>query len=164
MEFSPGLSPRAQVSSAEINGRPVSLRVERNSEDQHLVLRFPVHSGASTLHIRVRHDFGYDISSNLPPLGERSQGLRVISESWGPKYESLTVNVSGVPGKQYDLSLWNSSQIASVEGGNLIREKNGEPRIRIELPGTDSSSYVDGKVLIHFQTGNSGLKIKPRNR
>ena len=164
MEFSPALSPRAEVLGAEINGRPVSLRVERNSEDQHLVLRFPVHSGASTLHIRVRNDFGYDISSNLPPLGKRGQGLRVISESWGPKYESLTVNVSGVPGKQYDLSLWNSSQIASVEGGKLIREKNGEPRIRIELPGTDSSSYVDGKVLIHFQTGNSGPKTKPRNR
>jgi hypothetical protein len=112
----------------------------------------------------VRHDFGYDISSNLPPLGERSQGLRVISESWGPKYESLTVNVSGVPGKQYDLSLWNSSQIASVEGGKLIREKNGEPRIRIELPGTDSSSYVDGKVLIHFLSESSGPKTKPGNR
>jgi glycogen debranching enzyme len=164
MEFSPALSPRAEVLGAEINGGPVSLRVERNSEDQHLVLRFPVHSGASTLRIRVRNDFGYDISSNLPPLGERSQGLRVLSESWGPKYESLTVTVSGIPGKQYDLSLWNSSQIASVEGGKLIREKNGEPRIRVELPGTDYSSYVDGKVLIHFLSESSGPKTKPRKR
>jgi hypothetical protein len=57
----------------------------RNSEDQHLVLRFPVRNGPSTLRIRLRNDFGYDVSSILP-LGERSQGLRVLSESLGPKY------------------------------------------------------------------------------
>lgn len=39
----------------------------RNSEDQHLVLRFPVRNRPSTLRIRVRNDFGYDVSSNLPP-------------------------------------------------------------------------------------------------
>jgi hypothetical protein len=157
MEFSPAVSPCAEVSSAEIDGRPVSLRVQRNSEDQHLVLRFPVRNGASTLRIRMRNDFGYDVSSNLPQLGERSQGLRVLSESWGPKYESLTVNVSGIPGKQYDLSLWNSRQIANVEGGKLIQEENGQGRIRVELPGTDLYSYVHTAILIHF-TAEGGAR------
>ena len=31
------------------------------------MLRFPVRNGPSTLRIRVRNDFGYDVSSNLPP-------------------------------------------------------------------------------------------------
>ena len=162
IEFSPAFSPRAEIASAEINGRPVSLRVERNREDQHATVRFPIYSGPATLHIRLRNDFAYDISSNLPPLGERSQGLRVISESWDPKDQSLTLNISGIPGKQYDLVLWNSSQIASVEGSKLIKDENGW-RVRIELPGTDYSSYVDGKVLIHFLTRSSGPKTKPRN-
>ena len=164
IEFSPALSPRAQVASAEINGRPIPLRVERNPEDQHVTVRFPVSGGPSTLHIRLRNDFAYNVSSDLPPLGERSQGLRVISESWDPKNQSLTVNVSGMPGKRYDLMLWNPGQVASVEGGKLIREKNAETRLQVELPGTDYSSYVDGKVLIHFLTGGSGPKTKPRNR
>jgi glycogen debranching enzyme len=163
LEFSPALSPRAEVIGAELNGRPVPLRVERNHEDQHVTVRFPIPAGRSTLHIHLRNDFAYDVSSNLPPLGERSQGLRVLSESWGPKNQSLTVNVSGISGKQYDLLLWNSEQIASVEGGKLIRETNGKPRVRIELPGTDYS-YVEGKVLIHFLTGSSSLKTRPRNR
>jgi hypothetical protein len=160
VEFSPALSPRAEVAGAEINGRPVSLRVERNSEDQHVIVRFPVHNGPSALHIRLRNDFGYNISSNLPSLGERSQGLRVLSESWGPKNESLTVNVSGIPGKLYNLTLWNSGQIANVEGATLIKEENGEKRIRVELPGTDFSSYVHGKILIHFTAEGSGAKTR----
>jgi glycogen debranching enzyme len=160
VEFSPALSPRAEVAGAEINGRPVSLRVERNSEDQHVIVRFPVHNGPSALHIRLRNDFGYNISSNLPSLGERSQGLRVLSESWGPKNESLTVKVSGIPGRLYNLTLWNSGQIASVEGATLIKEENGEKRIRVEMPGTDFSSYIHGKILIHFTAEGSGPKTR----
>jgi glycogen debranching enzyme len=164
MEFSPAFSPRAEVVGAQINGRPVSLRMERNSEDQHVTVRFPVYSGPSTLHIRLLNDFAYDISSNLPPLGERSQGLKVLSESWGPKNENLTVNVSGIPGKQYDLMLWNSGQIANVEGAKLIKEQNGEMRIRVELGATDSPSYVHGKILIHFTEEGSRPKTRKNSR
>jgi hypothetical protein len=65
------------------------------------------------------------------------------------------VSVSGVSGKQYDLMLWNSEQIASVEGAKLIKGENAEPRIRVELPATDSASYVHGKILIHFAAEGS---------
>jgi len=164
MEFSPALSPRAEVAGAEIDGRPVSLRVEHNSQDQHVVVRFPVYSEPSTLHIHLRNDFGYSVSSNLPLLGERNQGLRVLSESWGPRNASLTVNVSGIPGKQYDLILWNSGQIASVEGAKLIKGENDEMRIRVELPGADFSSYVRRKILIHFIAEGGGSKNKKKIR
>src|SRR5580704_10689557 len=142
MEFTPALSPRAEVAGAEIDGRPSSLHVERNDEDQHVTLRFPISPGRSTLRIRLQNDFGYGISSNLPPLGERSQGLRVLSESWGTKHESLTVEVAGIPGKQYDFILRDANQIASLEGAKLITD--GEKRMRMQLPGT-GSSYVHGK-------------------
>jgi glycogen debranching enzyme len=163
MEFSPAFSPRAEVAGVEINGRPVSVRVKRNREDQHVLVRFPVYTGPSTLHIRLRNDFGFNLSSDLPPLGEHSQGLRVLSESWGTKNESLTVNVSGIPSKQYDLALWNSGQIASVKGGKLIKGGNGETRIRVELPGTDTSSYVHGKFVIHFTPERTGPKTRRQN-
>jgi len=162
MEFSPALSPRAEIAGAEINGRPVSLRIERNRGDQHVRMRFPLYSGSSRLHLRLRNDFGYSISSKLPPLGERSEELKILSESWGPKNETLSVNVSGIPGKQYDLTLWNPRQIASVEGAQLIKEQNGETGIRIELPATDSPSYVHGKILIHFREEGSRPKTRKK--
>ncbi|HWY55839.1 MAG TPA: amylo-alpha-1,6-glucosidase [Terriglobales bacterium] len=160
LEFSPALSPRAEVAGAEIDGRAVSVRMERNRGDQHVTLRFPIHSGTSTLHIRLGNDFGYDIPSKLPPLGERSQELKILSESWGPSNENLAVNVSGVPGKQYDLMLWNSGQIASVEGAKLVKEQNGETRIRVELPANDSLSYAHGKIIIRF----AGKGSQPKSR
>jgi hypothetical protein len=68
------------------------------------------------------------------------------------------VNVSGVSGKQYDLSLRNSEQIANVEGGKLIQEENGQGRIRVELPGNDLYSYVHATILIHFAVEGGARK------
>jgi glycogen debranching enzyme len=164
MEFSPALSPRAEVADAEINGRPVSRRVEHNNEDQHVLVRFPVYAGPSTLHIRLRNDFGYSVSSSLPSLGESSRELRILTESWGPENESLTVNVSGLPGKPYDLAVWNPGQVASLEGAKLIKEEKGDAHIRFELPGADSSSYVHGKFVVHFTPERSGPEPGNKSR
>ncbi len=161
MEFSPAVSLRAEITGAEIDGHRVAIRMERNREDQHVFLRFPINAGSSTLHIRLHNDFGYSIPSTLPPLGERSQGLRVVSESWGPKNESLTLDVAGVPGKLYDFVLRDSNEIATVDGAKVITENNGEKRMRLQLPGTDSS-YVHGKILIHF-TANDVHKTTRKN-
>jgi hypothetical protein len=162
MEFSPAVSLRADIIGAEINGHRVALRMERNHEDQHVSLRFPINAGSSTLHIQLRNDLGYSMISNLPPLGERSQGLRVVSESWGSKNQSLTVEVAGVPGKAYDFILRNSNEIATVEGAKLITENAGEKRMRVQLAGIDSF-YVHGKILIHFTAHESGGKITHKN-
>jgi glycogen debranching enzyme len=154
MEFSPAVSLRADIAGAEINGHRVAIRMERSREDQHVDTRFPINAGSSTLHIRLRDDFGYSIPLNLPPLGERSQGLRIVSQSWGSKNESLTVDLAGVPGKPYDFILRDSKQIATVEGAKLITDNDGEKRMRVQLPGI-GSSYVHGKILIHFTPNES---------
>jgi len=158
LEFSPAVSLRAEIVGAEMNGRRVAMRLERHHEDQHVSMRFPVSEGSSTLHIRLRNNFGYAIPSNLPPPGERSQGVRVVSDSWDPKGQSLIVEVAGVPGKQYDFILRDANQIASVEGAKLITD--GEKRMRVQLPGT-GSSYVHGKIVIHFTPNH---KTTPNNR
>jgi len=72
--------------------------------------------------------------------------------------------VSGIAGKPYDLMLWNAKQVTGVEGAKLVKEDNGEMRIRIELAATDSSSYVHGKIVIHFVAGGSRSTTSNRTR
>jgi glycogen debranching enzyme len=150
--FSPALSPRTEVVSVDINGRPVSVKVQRNPEDQHAVVRFRISGGSDVLRIKLRNDFDVSVSSYLPPLGERSSGLRIISESWGPKNESLSLAIAGIPGKQYELAVWNPDHLVSVEGGQITK-RQGETGVWITvlLPGKDTSSYVHGKIVIHFR-------------
>jgi hypothetical protein len=96
----------------------------------------------------VRNDFGLSIHSKLPALGSTSEGLRVVSETWSDNLDSLRLDLSGRPGKTYDLDLWNPAQVRSVEGGTL--PKSDQPRLQISFPGGAGQEYTHQQVVIHF--------------
>ncbi|HYL16355.1 MAG TPA: amylo-alpha-1,6-glucosidase [Terriglobales bacterium] len=146
LEFSPALSLRASVSGTEINGRPVPVHIEKNSVDQHATVRFPVSSGPNTLHMRVHNDFGLSFAPGLPALGSSSEGLRVVSETWSPRMDALTLDVAGRPGHTYELGVWNPEQVSSVDGA--VFEK-ADAKVRIQFSGT-GEDYVHSKVVFHF--------------
>jgi hypothetical protein len=146
VEFSPAFSLRAQIVSVEMNGKPLPFRVQANAEDQHVSVRFTVKAGSNTLVIHTRRDFALSLNNDLPALGSKSHTLRVISESWNETRDQLTVEVSGAPGSAYELSVWNPSQIHSVENATLTRLGT----IRIEMPNGDTDEYVHKSFLIHF--------------
>ncbi len=150
VEFSPALSPRAEVLGAEVNGRKAEAKIAANSYDQHITVRVPVEKGSTTVRIRTRNDFGVSLASGMPALGGPSQGLRITSEAWSAKHDSLELGVSGVPGQAYDLGVWNVAQITSIDGAEMVKSDHGESALRITLPASSSPPYSHGKVTIHF--------------
>jgi glycogen debranching enzyme len=149
VEFSPAFSPRAEISSTAINGRAVRTQSQGNREDQHVVTEFPVTSGNTILRMNVRNDFGISYSSTLPLHGESSQALKIVSEVWALRNSELALEVAGIAGKQYDLSVFNPGLISSIAGAELVKNEAGT-RLRVKLPGDNSSSYVHGKVSIRL--------------
>jgi GH15 family glucan-1,4-alpha-glucosidase len=154
LEFSPAISLRTQVEGAEINGRPVAFHVQPNSEDQHVTVQIPVMDGLNKLRIRLRNDFGWSLAQELPPLGGSSQGLRVVSESWTPSRDALTLAVSGMSGKEYELSIWNPGQIASVDGAQLVTDSSGLVSARVHILSGEQA----GRVVFHFKSSHARSK------
>lgn len=146
VEFSPALSLRAHVTSAELNGRALPFKLQQNANDQHVSIRFPVYGGPNTLVIRVKNDFGVEASNKLPPLGGASRELRILSQSWNAARNQLTLEISGLAGRQYELSLWNAAQINSVEGAEL--DKSG--RLQVHLPAAGENAYIHEQIVIHL--------------
>jgi len=146
VDFSPALSLRAQVVSVEMNGRPLPFKMQENANDQHLMLRFPVYGGPNNLVIHVKNDFGLALTSELPPLGSASRGLRVISETWNSSKTQLTVDLSGRAGNAYELAVWNPTQISAVDGAVLTKAG----KLAIQMPQGSSDEYVSHKLEIHF--------------
>jgi glycogen debranching enzyme len=149
VEFSPAFSLRTKISSVEMNGKPLPFKIQPNDEDQHASMRFAVHGGANSVVIRIKDDFGLTLTNELPALGSTSRGLRVISNSWNSTRDRLTVEVSGVPGMDYELGVWNPEQIASVEGADLTKQG----KIHIEIPAAKNADYTHHVVVIHFRKG-----------
>ena len=146
IDFSPALSLRAEVLGVELNGRPLAFKVQPNGNDQHVLVHFPVYEGPSSVVIRVKNDFGLTLSNQLPPLGSASRGLRVVSESWNALKTQLTLETSGRAGNEYELGVWNASQVSSVEGGTLTKAG----KLDIQMPNGAADSYTSQSVIIHF--------------
>jgi glycogen debranching enzyme len=151
VEFSPSISLRTSLAGTEINGRAAAVHVEKNSVDQHATVRFPVSSGTSTLRMRLRNDFGLSYSPTLPALGSGSEGLRLVSENWSARMDTLTVDVAGRAGRSYEMSVWNGEQVVSVDGAAFDKTK---AKVRIQFSGT-GEEYVHSKVVFHFGKGSS---------
>jgi glycogen debranching enzyme len=146
VEFSPAFSLRTKIVSVELNSKPLPFKIQSNREDQHVTMRFPALAGTSKLVIRVKDDFGLTLANVLPPLGSASRGLRIISNSWNSVRDQLTLDVSGAPGMDYELKVWNPGQISSLEGAILTMHGT----IRIEMPKENNADYVHQKVVLFF--------------
>ena len=152
LEFAPALSLRTTILGAELNGRPIAVHTLANAVDQHAGVQFSLTSGANTLRIRLRNDFGLAFSPALPALGSRSRGLRIVSEAWNPQHDSLTLEVSGVAGNVYELGLWNPSQIESSDGAEIVKATQDQTVARIQFPAGSSEAYAQKKITFHFST------------
>ena len=146
VEFSPAFSLRTQVVSVEMNGHKVAFKMVPNTYDQHLDARVKLEGASDTVTIRTKNDFGLSLSSELPPLGSGSQGLRVVSEEWNASRDQLSLSVSGLPKHTYEMSVWNPSQVSSVDGGALTKAG----KIEIRMPEGASDAYVSQKLILHF--------------
>jgi hypothetical protein len=150
LEFSPAVSLRAEIAAVEMNGHPVPYQIHQSAVDQHVWVGISLPRGSSVLRIRLQNDFGLGLSPALPPLGSSSLGLRVVSESWAPARDRLTLELAGVPGRQYQLAVWNPDQIAAVEGAELVKTEAGNASLNIRFPGNASESYVHQSITIQF--------------
>jgi len=151
LDFQPALSLRAKVLGVELNGKAAEFHVAANETDQHVLLHLPLSAKSNTIRIRVKNDFGVAYRSALPMLGETSQGLRILSESWSPARDSLTLEVAGVAGASYDLALWNPKQFASVDGAKLMDDGKLGSIARVEFPAATPGSFAHASVVFHFE-------------
>lgn len=150
VEFSPALSPMAKMTRSEINGRAVTANAEKNGVDQHVSVKFPVEGSSVSVSIGTRNDFGMALHSELPALGSANRGLRVTSESWDIKRSKLVMNISGTAGSEYEFDLWNAGQIVSVEGGEVLRDERGGPKLRVKFPANGTAAYSNRQLTVNF--------------
>jgi GH15 family glucan-1,4-alpha-glucosidase len=154
VEFRPSISLRATVQKAELNGKALPFRVETNDEDQHVLVKFPVGEGQKFLRIFVTNDFTVTPMTALPALGSTSTGVRILSETWSPSHDQLTMDISGAAGTQYELKVWNAAQIERVEGAELKKKPEGSI-LMLQIPSNRSEAYKHIKIVIHFSNVQS---------
>jgi len=160
LEFSPALSLRAEVLDARLNGHPLPFHMHANSVDQHVTVDFPISGESNTLIIRLRNDFGLSQLVTLPPLGSPSRGLRILSQSWSSANDSLTLELAGAAGADYELSAWNAGELRSVVGAEIEKRDSTAATIRVRISASASEPYPRAEITLHFSGKRDRVGVK----
>lgn len=154
LQFAPAVSLHAKIVSTEVNGSPAAFHLRPNSEDQHVVMDFPLAASLNKVRIRLQGDFNVTAPAVLPLLGAASHNLDFVSESWSPDHSQLTLDVSGVSGNQYQITMSNPSLVVSVQGEWVARWQDGAKTIQLNFPAEAQPHYVRTKVVIQLAKQN----------
>jgi glycogen debranching enzyme len=165
--FKPAISLRAHVASVTsgptASRRAIPFHVTATDDDQHVEIQTKGSSKA-VITILLRDNIGVAYDSTLPPLGSTSQGLRILSQTWSAARDSLSLDVAGKGGCDYELGIFDNgkslmpgqSVLASVEGGERVTssqiDKKDEEKIKIAFPAENSGDYAHRKIVLHFAT------------
>lgn len=158
VELAPALSLHSKVIAVEMNGRALPFHVTQNEHDQHVEIHLEGPDISGTVVIRLKDDFGLTLESALPALGSTNQGLRILSETWSPDKDKLTLMTSSAVEATYELNVWNSSEIRAVEGGMLVHAENGDDKLRVTTAATGSEPNATRMVVLHFHAAAHGRK------
>jgi len=150
LEFSPAISPLAEVTGAEMNGHLVSYRMLKSADDEHVVIKYAVPHGAAHLSVMIRNDFGLSWDAALPALGSTSHGLRVLNDTWSANHDLLELQIAGAAGSTYELGVWNAGSLNRVEGAELVKAGGDPSVLRIRIPASSAGGYARQKISFHF--------------
>jgi glycogen debranching enzyme len=150
LQFSPAVSLRAKITGVRLNGRALPFQIQANSSDQHVTVNVPIVGDRDVVEIQMKNNFELSEAPTLPALGSASYGLRVLSESWSPNRDTLTLLLSGAAGKSYEISAWNPDQISSIDGAELERKTGTQAKVRVQLPASVPGIDSRATVIFHF--------------
>jgi len=148
--FAPALSLRTTVLGADWNGKAIPFHLASTAQDQHAEVNIPATTTPGTLRLRLKNDFDVSYANELPALGEASEALRILSESWNAARTKLTLAVSGRPGKSYELFVRGAGQVTTVDGGTLNRTNSTAGSLIVNFPAATAADFVDHKVVLNF--------------
>ncbi len=147
LEFVPSFSLRAHVLSAEVDGKPTSLKAVEpdNKVDQHIALTVPITRDHTVVHIRLRDEFGMVYPYTVPATGALSSNLRFISEQWNASHDRLELQIAGRAGAKYRVPLTGDLIGLKVSGGELLRDV-----LQVSFPPEASGAYTTKEVILQF--------------
>jgi glycogen debranching enzyme len=148
--FVPATSPRTHVKSVQFDGRPLSFRLVSDSDHQHIEIGAPLHSGTNVLRIVLSDDFSVSYDSSVPNLGSASRNLHVLSQAWSADRNQLILQLSSLANAEYFLSPSDVSQIAAIEGADLLSDGPRTGQIRVRIRNGTPGSFISSSVTIHL--------------
>jgi len=140
--FEPDLAPGSDVNGVSVNGKENKFETVDNGQAVTVKTVFKVSKKNEVIvnHTPVPEIF---IIPQVTPIGAINEGLKVISQKSEGK--TLKIEVEGIPGKEYELGIENSSSAGKISGAVIKNNK-----LIISIPGNETD-FIKHYITIELK-------------
>lgn len=142
VEFEPDLPLGIEVISATHNGKPIQSKLVHHKQAEQLNITLDLEQNNSTI-IQYSPTPAVYYILDESKIGTTNSGMKIISQEYKDKV--LSLNVEGIPNKEYELGITNQQLVSEIKGAEL-----GENKIIINIPGT-GLDFVKSTIVIHVK-------------
>jgi glycogen debranching enzyme len=149
LDFNPVFPKHTTIKSIKINGRKLISPVAVRPEGLTLALSFVAKKGYNKIEVETTGGIAVlPVTTMLQP-GDSSTGMQIHSEVLTGKM--FTIEVSGRPGKVYELQLYNQEKIKNITGATLIKQDPGTITLQLQMVTSIGQKYGEQKVAVELQ-------------
>jgi hypothetical protein len=141
--FSPSLPFGSVVKKVLLNGVELAVHAEETGQDVHVSVTVPP-STRGEIAIEYQEGIGFYPFAEMPRLGDRSEGLRIIRMRGRERL--LTVEAEGLSGRQYTLKVWNPDAVDSVTGAQFAGDE-----LTLQFPASKEQQFLRQTVSIRLK-------------
>jgi glycogen debranching enzyme len=149
LDFSPVFPLNTVINAVKVNGKKIHSLLQEKPEGLTLPLSFVTQKGDNLIEVETTGGIGLlPVTTMLQP-GDSSTGIQVISEKVNGKLYST--EVSGRPGKVYQLQLFSQEEIKKITGATLVKREAGIVTLQLKMNGAAGEKYPNQKIEIEIK-------------
>lgn len=148
MNFSAILPLATQVNSVFVNGKEVKFKVSDMVQNVKVEIEAMILNGNDNIEIRTKGGIGVFHNLHYIKPNEKDIHLKIEKERFDPQTQTYQLTLAGIPGKSYDVEVFEKSKVKKVDGATL-KETNGEKSIyTITFPKEGTESFINKSIHI----------------
>jgi glycogen debranching enzyme len=149
--WAPEIPLGAHLSGAQLDGKPINVRLEEHAQDTHATLTFKVPHGKS--HCLIRYEGGVllSVSDAAPLLGEPSKQIKITSVAYKPASLVVDADVSrDAPNSTVELR--TNEKVLNVRGAKLRLVSDGVYELLVDPEGNPGpeAGYRHTEIVVDF--------------
>ena len=150
--WAPEIPIGAHLSGAELNDKPVNVRLEEHAQDTHATMNFKAPHGKSRCLIRYEGGVLLSLSSAAPLLGEPSQRIKITSVAYKPASLVLGADVSR-DALNSTIELRTDQKVLKVRGAKIRLISDGVYELLVDPAGNPvpaAGEYWHTEIVVDF--------------
>lgn len=148
VNFSAVLPLATQVTSVSVNGKHIDFKVSNMVQNVKVELPDMILNGKDDIEIQTKGGVGVFHNLHYIKPYEKDIHLKIEKERFDTQSQIYQLTLAGLPGRSYDIEVFERSKVKKIEGATLKEKKGVKSIYTITFPKEGTEQFINKNILL----------------